>query len=132
MSIRRKRWLVTALVVLLLSCAVTLTLLNLARQPFLSQEELCEAVSEYIDWTACLAQSGITNIVHEAFPPGVTTRDDVRRAIGAYLDVSLSDDGPDYYRLDDTWLIRNLGFQEAYYVFIYDKNDRLLNIWYLD
>ena len=128
MIARRRKWMVTA-VIILLACSLTQIALSWARRPIPSREELCQTLAGNLEWSECLAQPSVSGIVHEAFQPGITTREEVHRAIGQYLD---SDSGSETYHLSGTWLTRNLDFPETDYIFLYDNGDRLLNIMVQD
>ena len=130
MFVRRRKWIATIFALVLTGCALTQLFLSWARRPIPSRAELCQALSEYIEESECRAQPSVSTLVHEAFSPGITTREEVHRSIGQYL--AAEHDGLEFYHLSGTWFTRNLDFPEPNYIFSYDEDDRLLTIGFED
>ena len=125
---QRKKLVIITAVIILSFCTLTQIALSLTRRPIPSREELCQALAGHIEWSECILQPTVTEVLLKAFPPGVTSREEVHSALGQYISYSTSNSTYVHYQLSSSWMVRNLGFQEIEHVFIYDQEGKLIEI----
>jgi hypothetical protein len=128
-KVQKKVWF-SVLLLFVSCCAVGQVTIYVALRPTPSREELCQALTEYIETQECKGLT-VTQTITKAFQPGITTRSQIQHVLGEYLVKSRisSESGrsSDSYHLDGNWLGDKFGL--TLHTFRFSQEGVYENLW---